>query len=156
VILFWKRWQFKKKWYSSSKILQVVQRLCWRGILLYRPISICKQWSLVRNLAMINPLIKESLNINKSLHDEGFYTWYTLTLNVFKNLIWMLKIFLMILFRFWWHSNQIHCCHVNLLIFYNLCSLKGLYLIIVLLSGFLRFNTKKQHTFISTHGILWH
>ena len=32
----------------------------------------------------INPLIKESLNVNKSLHDEGFYTWYTLALNVFQ------------------------------------------------------------------------
>jgi hypothetical protein len=25
----WFKWQFKKKWYSSSKILQVVQTLCW-------------------------------------------------------------------------------------------------------------------------------
>jgi hypothetical protein len=33
---------------------------------------------------IINPLIKESLNVNKSLHDEGFYTWYTLALNVFQ------------------------------------------------------------------------
>jgi hypothetical protein len=23
-------------------------------------------------------------NVNKSLHDEGFYTWYTLALNVFQ------------------------------------------------------------------------
>jgi hypothetical protein len=30
------------------------------------------------------PLIKESPNVNKSLHDEGFYTWYTLALNVFQ------------------------------------------------------------------------
>ena len=36
------------------------------------------------NTNNINPLIKESLNINKSLHDEGFYTWYTLALNVFQ------------------------------------------------------------------------
>jgi hypothetical protein len=28
--------------------------------------------------------IKESLNVNKSLHDEGFYAWYTLALNVFQ------------------------------------------------------------------------
>jgi hypothetical protein len=35
------------------------------------------------NTNNINPLIKESLNVNKSLHDEGFYTWYTLALNVF-------------------------------------------------------------------------
>jgi hypothetical protein len=34
------------------KILQVVQSLCWWGILIYRPVSICKRWSLVRNLAM--------------------------------------------------------------------------------------------------------
>jgi hypothetical protein len=25
----WFKWQFKKKWYSFSKILQVVQSLCW-------------------------------------------------------------------------------------------------------------------------------
>jgi hypothetical protein len=36
------------------------------------------------NTNNINPLIKESLNVNKSLHDEGFYTWYTLALNVFQ------------------------------------------------------------------------
>jgi hypothetical protein len=36
------------------------------------------------NTNNIYPLIKESLNINKSLHDEGFYTWYTLALNVFQ------------------------------------------------------------------------
>jgi hypothetical protein len=36
------------------------------------------------NTNNINPLIKESLNINKSLHDEGFYTWYTLALNIFQ------------------------------------------------------------------------
>ena len=36
------------------------------------------------NTNNINPLIKESLNVNKSLHDEGFFTWYTLALNVFQ------------------------------------------------------------------------
>jgi hypothetical protein len=36
------------------------------------------------NTNNINPLIKESLNVNKSLYDEGFYTWYTLVLNVFQ------------------------------------------------------------------------
>jgi hypothetical protein len=36
------------------------------------------------NTNNINPLIKESPNVNKSLHDEGFYTWYTLALNVFQ------------------------------------------------------------------------
>jgi aconitase A len=36
------------------------------------------------NTNNINPLIKESLIVNKSLHDEGFYTWYTLALNVFQ------------------------------------------------------------------------
>ena len=36
------------------------------------------------NTNNINPLIKESLNVNKSLHDEGFYTWYTLALNAFQ------------------------------------------------------------------------
>ena len=36
------------------------------------------------NTNNINPLIKESLNVNKSLHDEGFYTWYILALNVFQ------------------------------------------------------------------------
>ena len=35
------------------------------------------------NTNNINPLIKESLNVNKSLH-EGFYTWYILALNVFQ------------------------------------------------------------------------
>ena len=36
------------------------------------------------NTNNINPLIKESLNIDKSLHDEGFYTWYTLALSIFQ------------------------------------------------------------------------
>jgi hypothetical protein len=35
-------------------------------------------------MSCLNPLIKESLNVNKSLHDEGFYAWYTLALNVFQ------------------------------------------------------------------------
>ena len=36
------------------------------------------------NTNNINPLIKESFNINNFLHDEGFNTWYTLALNVFQ------------------------------------------------------------------------
>jgi len=32
----------------------------------------------------INPLIKESLNINKKMHDEGKYSWYTCVNNIFK------------------------------------------------------------------------
>jgi hypothetical protein len=36
------------------------------------------------NTNNINPLIKKFLNVDKSLYDEGFYTWYTLALNVFQ------------------------------------------------------------------------
>jgi benzoyl-CoA reductase/2-hydroxyglutaryl-CoA dehydratase subunit BcrC/BadD/HgdB len=33
----------------------------------------------------INPLIKESLNVNKKkMHDEGKYSWYTCLNNIFK------------------------------------------------------------------------
>jgi hypothetical protein len=33
--------------------------------------------------ALIGELVVWHLNVNKSLHDEAFYTWYTLALNVF-------------------------------------------------------------------------
>jgi hypothetical protein len=32
----------------------------------------------------INPLIKESLNVNKKMHNEGKYSWYTCVNNIFK------------------------------------------------------------------------
>jgi hypothetical protein len=32
----------------------------------------------------LNPLIKESLNVNKKMHDEGKYSWYTCVNNIFK------------------------------------------------------------------------
>ena len=32
----------------------------------------------------INPLTKESLNVNKKMHDEGIYSWYTYVNNIFK------------------------------------------------------------------------
>ena len=32
----------------------------------------------------INPLIKESLNVNKKTHDEGKYSWYICVNNIFK------------------------------------------------------------------------
>ena len=32
----------------------------------------------------INPLIKESLNVNKKMHDEGKYSWYAYLNNIFK------------------------------------------------------------------------
>jgi hypothetical protein len=32
----------------------------------------------------INPLTKESLNVNKKMHDEGIYSWYTCVNNIFK------------------------------------------------------------------------
>jgi hypothetical protein len=32
----------------------------------------------------INPLIKESLNVNKKMHDEGKYSWYICVNNIFK------------------------------------------------------------------------
>ena len=36
------------------------------------------------NSSNINPLIKESLNVNKTMHDEGKYSWYTCVNNMFK------------------------------------------------------------------------
>ena len=31
----------------------------------------------------INPLIKEALNLNKSMHDNGIFTWYTFANEIF-------------------------------------------------------------------------
>jgi dTDP-4-dehydrorhamnose reductase len=31
----------------------------------------------------INPLIKEALNLNKSMHDNGIFTWYTFAKEIF-------------------------------------------------------------------------
>ena len=36
------------------------------------------------NLTDINPLVKEALEVNKSLHSKGVYTWYTFILNISK------------------------------------------------------------------------
>jgi hypothetical protein len=32
----------------------------------------------------IDPLIKEFLNVNKKMHDEGKYSWHTCVNNMFK------------------------------------------------------------------------
>ena len=32
----------------------------------------------------INPLLKEAYELNKSLHNDGFHSWYTFALNIFK------------------------------------------------------------------------
>jgi hypothetical protein len=31
----------------------------------------------------INPLIKETFNLNKSIHDNGIFTWYTFAKEIF-------------------------------------------------------------------------
>ena len=31
----------------------------------------------------INPLIKEAFNLNKSMHDNGIFTWYTFAKEIF-------------------------------------------------------------------------
>ena len=36
------------------------------------------------NSQNVNPLLDESYNINISLHEEGFYTWHTQALALFK------------------------------------------------------------------------
>ena len=82
----WFKWQFKKKWYSSSKILlQVVQSLCWRGILIYRPVSICKQWSLVRNLAM-SCLFLEVFFLYQILFQNNIMFYFIIQIKLLKEL----------------------------------------------------------------------
>lgn len=36
------------------------------------------------NLSDINLLVKEAFNINKCLHDNGMYTWYTFAIKIFE------------------------------------------------------------------------
>ena len=36
------------------------------------------------NLSDINPLVKEAFNINKDLHDNGMYSWYTFATKIFE------------------------------------------------------------------------
>lgn len=36
------------------------------------------------NLSDINLLVKEAFNINKYLHDNGMYTWYTFATKIFE------------------------------------------------------------------------
>jgi hypothetical protein len=51
--------QFKKKWFSSSRVSHLLHVRKCRGILLYRPVSIAREWSLSLNL-QINLLISKS------------------------------------------------------------------------------------------------
>jgi hypothetical protein len=65
----WFKWQFKKKWYSSCKILQVVQSLCWWGILIY-----LKRLSIINTFRKLDKLSKLTDNsklylYNKIKHD---------------------------------------------------------------------------------------
>ena len=36
--------------------------------------------------ANINPLLKEAFSVNKSIHEDGIYTWYSSVLSIFKEL----------------------------------------------------------------------
>jgi DUF971 family protein len=36
------------------------------------------------NLSDINLLVKEAFNINKDLHDNGMYSWYTFATKIFE------------------------------------------------------------------------
>ena len=43
------------------------------------------QWTLYfQNLSDINPLDKEAFNINKDLHDNGMYSWYTFVTKIYE------------------------------------------------------------------------
>ena len=45
--------QFKKKWFSSSIVSHLLHVRKCRGIFLYRPVSISREWSLSLNLQII-------------------------------------------------------------------------------------------------------
>ena len=45
--------QFKKKWFSSSRVSHLLHVRKCRGIFLYRPVSIAREWSLSLNLQII-------------------------------------------------------------------------------------------------------
>ena len=38
------------------------------------------------NMGKINPLLKEAYEMNKSLYEEGLYTWYTFAQNIFEEM----------------------------------------------------------------------
>ena len=38
------------------------------------------------NTLSVNPLISEAVNVNKKMHEEGHFSWYTLALNLFKEI----------------------------------------------------------------------
>jgi hypothetical protein len=41
----------------------------------------------------INPLIKEAFNLNKSMHDNGIFTWYTFAKEIFVEFEYQLLVY---------------------------------------------------------------